>query len=191
MAKMVVGEGDQSAKARALFSDSIGKGADAAIEGGAVSMFVAKELDADTPLAVTLTVYAPEELRMSPAIGESPEAVLGVLRQGFGSVDLDGFDTLQEMDLNGFKALRTHTIKVEDLDDDDLEGISTHNMTVNYWCTVPDTKKIALVNFVTPMGTIKHTMLTLFDAILEAAYFEAPESIHGPDNTREDAGATL
>lgn len=170
LARLVLGSADDLAQARMLIKRQVREGAQLALDGGATAMFIARELDADTPLAATLTVYQRPDLRMSPAIGTAPAAVIDMLAANLDAVGMPGAETAVRLDLDGFCALRTHTNVSEDVDET-LPGIATRNLSVNYWCTVPETKQMVLVTFQTPMGVIEQTMLRFFDATMQAARY--------------------
>jgi len=49
------------------------------------------------------------------------------------------------------------------------EAARVRHLRADYWVVYPGTTDVALVTFFTPLGDISHTMLRMFDAIMERA----------------------
>lgn len=57
-------------------------------ERDAVAMFLATEIAPGIPMPVTLTVYAPPRMHMSPAVGTVAETVMGALQRSFAQIGM-------------------------------------------------------------------------------------------------------
>lgn len=171
----VGGVHDAQAPARALLSEQLRKAAKAADEGQAQAMFVCTQLRPGIPMPINLTVFERPDLHMSPAVGTSPDVVMDLLEQAFALLEMDDLDTATRVEGAGFLALRIHRIQVDEVD---MAGevYFDRSLVADYWYTVPGTKNVLLVNFITPMGDIPNVMLQFFDAIVKASYFEMPEA---------------
>ena len=172
--KSVGGAQDAYAAQRALLSEQLRRASDEAVRGEVEAMFVCAQLRSGVPMPINLTVIARPDLHMSPAIGVSSEAVLEILEKSFEVLQLDDLDSAVRVEGPDFLALRMHRTHVEERDIDG-EIFYDRSLVADYWYTVPGTKNVLLVNFITPMGDIPHIMLQFFDAIVKASYFEIPE----------------
>lgn len=120
-----------------------------------------------TPMPLTITVSEPEELRMSPAVGTSPDRVLATLEESLRIINRTEFaDAVRRRSESG-DVLRTHELVPRSYDDG--TG-SIRELRVHYWYPVPGTKQVTLVTFTTPLGDIPHVMLAYTDAIVRASY---------------------
>lgn len=183
----VFGRRDQDSAIRALTRRDL-KGAVAEARAlHAKAMFVMTELTPGTPLPVTLTVFEQPDLRMSPAIGESPEAVIATLERVFAELERPHLETAARLEIPGAAILRLHTVEVQDLQVDgeelaaapeelatEVRAAKIRRLSADYWYTVPGTKQILLVNLSSPIGDIPHVLLGFFDSIVQASYFEMP-----------------
>jgi len=171
IARDAVGVTDDRATERATVRRQLHEAVAAGASGDIRALMLAHEITPGTPLPVTLLVFEPSDLRMSPAIGTEPRTVLGVLREALARLDPDARDSLVEVDGPGVPALRTH--RVDDVpEDDDLHG--TRRLSADYWVPVPETKQLLVVRLATPLGDIENLMLSLFDGFVAAAFFAAP-----------------
>ena len=50
-------------------------------------------------------------------------------------------------------------------------------LTADYWYTVPESKRLTIATFSTPMGDIPNVMLAYFDAIVAASYWEDEHAV--------------
>lgn len=152
------------ARLRADLREAVAK----AREGSATAMFLATQVQPGVEIPITLTVFAPTDLRMSPAIGTDAETVMRVFREALEQRQTDGLDTAREIEHPECAVLRLHRREEQHLDD----AISVNRLAADYWMTVPGTKHMLLVSVATPMGEIPNLMLSLFDSIIRAATFE-------------------
>lgn len=182
MVREICGPTDEAAKARLLMRKRLQDACDTGQQAGARVMYFGREIAPEVPFPVVIAVYEPENLRMSPAVGVTDNAVLDIFRQGFEDEDVE----LIEIGGLNFGGLRSvvveHDVSFDSLepDDDSPEALQAYDefkqldmrqMTVNYWCHVPNTKSIILVTMSTHVTDIQHLMLELFDLIVQTAYF--------------------
>jgi hypothetical protein len=171
-AETLLGSADAEAQARALLRRSLHEGVGMAREASAVSMFLAREISAGTAMPVTLTVYSPSTLKMSPAIGTSPTAVADYLEKGLTTLEIAGIDTAARLEIEGSHILRVHHER-EDPIHEATPDLPLRKLMVDYWYTVPGSKQVVLVNFMTPLAELRDVMLGLFDSIVRASWFES------------------
>lgn len=171
--RSVLGVSDELGAARHLLRDSLASAGNAAAERGALALFVASEVKPGVPLAVSLSVFDPQ-LRMSPTIGVDPADVRAMLRESLTALEVEGVADVVELEVQNSAILRLHRIEIEKPDEE--AQVSIRRLVADYWYTVPGTKNVLLVNFITPMGDIPNVMLQFFDAIVKASYFEMPEA---------------
>ena len=167
MVKESVGTADEKATIRERARRELRAAAENAREAEAASMFISTKLNAQTDLPVSLVIYEPSRMRMSPTIGTDPGEVLSTLEQSLALVDPEEVESLTRRTFLGGEVLRTHLVTTEQLD----EGASVDRLTVNYWYPVPGSKHIILACFMTPLGSISNVMLSFTDAIVAASWF--------------------
>lgn len=175
IAREAIGPADDRAPERARVRQQLQQAAEAGDRGGARAIMFSTEITPGTPLPVTLVVFEPDDLRMSPAIGTSADAVLKVMGESLKQIDPAAYETMAKVRGPGVPALRTH--RVDLLDEGQLEGIV--RLVVDYWIPVPDSKHVLMVRFSTPLGELENVMRALFDEFIAVAYFSAgrPESL--------------
>ncbi len=167
----IAGRRDQDAPARARLRADLVDAADQAVAGGATMLMFSTELTPGTPMPVTLTVYVPERLRMSPAVGTDPATVLTTFVDGLEVLDPDAHASLQEAPYDGGTGVRTHRL-TDQVHEESDRSVTIRRLSVDYWLPVPGTKRLALVNLATPLGEIAEVMLSFFDAIISAVWFD-------------------
>jgi len=166
-----VGKAEENATLRALMRRRVETGAVAARDAQAQGMFIATEVSPGLAMPVTLTVYAPSDLHMSPAVGTAPETVISMLEKSFVTLEMEGNDTATRLSLGQAEVLRLHRYASPPPDEHAPETV--RNLIVDYWCTVPGSKRVVLANFFTPLSDITNVMLEYFDGVVRASYFEA------------------
>lgn len=135
-------------------------------------MMFSTEIAPGSPLPVTLTVYAPARLRMSPTIGTEPDHVLAVLAESLRQSSPALVASLTDVTGGGGPALRSHRVQpIEIADEPAAKESGALRLTADYWVPVPESKQVVMVRFSTPMGEIENVMLSLFDALVRATYF--------------------
>ncbi|MFJ2503258.1 hypothetical protein [Microbacterium sp. NPDC087592] len=187
----VFGRRDEDSTLRALTRRDLTEAVASARALHAKAMFLMTELRPGTPLPVTLTVFEQPDLRMSPAIGVSPQAVVATLEKVFTELQRPHLDTAHRLQIPGSAILRLHSIEEQKLaHEEDLReapeelaaeagAVSIRRLSADYWYTVPGSKQVLLVNLSTPVGDIPHVLLGFFDSIVEASYFELPAAPSG------------
>lgn len=172
IARDAVGPTDDRATERAMVRRRLHEAVAAGAAGDIRALMLAHEITPGTPLPVTLLVFEPSDLRMSPAVGTEPRTVLGVLTEALARLDPEAHASSVEVSGPGVPALRTH--RVEDAGpDEDVHG--TRRLSADYWIPVPETKQLLVVRLATPLGDIENLMLSLFDGFVAAAFFAAPQ----------------
>lgn len=166
--RAAVGTADDRAQLRAELRRDLRSAARAARQAEAVSLMFASEIAAGAPLPVTLVVFAPQGLRMSPSLGTSAPAVLGVLAESLPLLDAAAAATAVQVDGPGGPALRTHRIEaIEPV----AETGGAERIVADYYVPVPQSKQVVMVRLSSPMGEISNVLLSLFDSLLAATYF--------------------
>ncbi|WP_341940422.1 hypothetical protein [Microbacterium sp. LWH10-1.2] len=176
IAKDAVGPADDRAAERATVRRQLQQAVTAGADGDVRAIMFSTEIARGTPLPVTLLVFEPADLRMSPAVGTAPQSVLKVMAEGLKQLDPGAYASMIEVRGPGVPALRTH--RVEQVEESgDSEGIL--RLIADYWIPVPDTKRMLMVRFSTPLGELENVMLALFDEFIAVAYFseDKPESL--------------
>lgn len=166
----VVGKRDIDATVRARMRHDLTDAIAAARSRDAQAMFIATEIMPGLPMPVTLTVYSPPDMRMSPAVGTSPAAVMTALRASFEHIDMAHLDTARPSAIAGSEIVRLHHLDDHDLPEQ--EGLHTRTLTADYWYTVPQSKQLVIATFSTPLGDIPNVMLDYFDALVAASYWD-------------------
>jgi hypothetical protein len=168
----VIGAADDRAHVRADLRRDLRQAVRAAQEAEARSMMFSTEIAPGSPLPVTLVVYAPTRLRMSPTIGTEPDHVLAVLSESLRQSSPELAASLTEVSGGGGPALRSHRVQpIEVADEPAVKQSGALRLMADYWVPVPQTKQVVMVRFSTPMGEIENIMLSLFDALVRATYF--------------------
>ncbi|UJP09164.1 hypothetical protein L2X99_11995 [Microbacterium sp. KUDC0406] len=179
IAKDAVGAADDRAAERARVRRQLEEAVAAGAQGDVRAIMFATEIVAGTPLPVTLLVFEPADLRMSPAIGTSPQKVLAVLAEGLKRIDPVAHASMVEVRGPSAQALRTH--RVEPVQDGS-EADGTLRLVADYWIPVPGTKQMLVVRLSTPLGELENMMCALFDEFVAASYFSAEH----PPSLREE-----
>lgn len=126
------------------------------------------EIAVRTPLPITLLVFEPADLRMSPAIGTTPGSVLAVMAEGLEQLDPAAHASMVEVRGPGVPALRTHRVE-RVADGSQADGVT--RLVADYWIPVPETKRVLLARFSTPLGELEHVMCALFDELVAVSFF--------------------
>lgn len=178
IARQAVGSTDDRATDRAKVRRQLQEAAAAGAKGDVRAIMFVTEIAPGTPLPVTLFVFEPDDLRMSPAVGTAPERVLNVMAEGFKRMDPVAATSMVEVRGPGVPALRSHRVE-EVADDSESDGIN--RLIVDYWIPVPDTKRVMMARFSTPLGELENVMCALFDEFIAVAYFSEDD----PTSLRE------
>ncbi|WP_214467966.1 hypothetical protein [Microbacterium flavescens] len=166
----VVGAADDAAIARRRLRDQLRTVVERAADASAHALFLCIEIVPDLATPASLTVHAPEGMRMSPAVGTSADAVLSVLQESFRVLEVEGADTARRLDGPRASMLRIDRVHSERVEEDGVEAVASR-LEAEYWFAVPGSKQVVLASFTTPLGEIRSAMLNLFDSIALAASF--------------------
>lgn len=165
IAREAVGTADDRAVERAKVRDDLRAAAEVGVLGEARSLLFSTEIAPGTPLPITVAIFEPEKLRMSPAIGTSSDAVLKVMAEALKQLDSDAYASLVTVKGPGVPALRTQFLEPSA----EHEGVT--RLVVDYWVPVPESKQVLMVRFSSPLGELEHVLGALFDEFISAAYF--------------------
>ena len=167
----VVGTRDIDATVRARMRRDLAEAIATAKEGHAQAMFIATEIRPGLPMPVTLTIYSPPDLRMSPALGTAPDEVIDVLQKSFAESGQPHHETARRLSIDGSEILRLHHVDHQMLPEQPEAHAVT--LTADYWYTVPASKQVMVATFSTPLGDIANIMLSFFDGLVAASSWDA------------------
>lgn len=173
IARGTLGTADQHATARRRMRDDLVSAAAAARAAQARLLLLQTELAPGDPMSATLTLYDDDRMRMSPAIGTSPDRVLRVLEESLPTIAPDLAPTAVRRPFTGGEVVRIHRID-ETVEIEDGQEFTQRRLVAQYWYPQPDSKHLVLAVFSTPLGDIPHTVLSYFDTIVEVSRFVTP-----------------
>jgi hypothetical protein len=152
-----------------------------AIAGDGQAFHVALEIVPGIPIPVSIAVRMPDQA-MTPSIGTSPDAVMGILERGIQQVYEteaagESWATAHRFESRGSSILRLHRHQIVAAPDgvrvpEEAEPVDA--LVADYWMTVPSSKRVLLLTCSTALGPLEQTMLGFFDSIVRAAYWETP-----------------
>lgn len=173
IARGTLGTADQHATARRRMRDDLVSAAAAARAAQARLLLLQTELAPGDPMSATLTLYDDDRMRMSPAIGTSPDRVLRVLEESLPTIAPDLAPTAVRRAFTGGEVVRIHRID-ETVEIEDGQEFTQRRLVAQYWYPQPDSKHLVLAVLSTPLGDIPHTVLSYFDTIVEVSRFVTP-----------------
>lgn len=159
---------------RAILRDELSRHLLAALEesitGDGQSFHVALEIVPRMPIPVSVSVSLPQQA-ITPAVGTSPAAVMAVLERGLEQTLTETWPTAKRFDTRESAVLRMHRhLPVEGkAGEEPLDAL-----VVDYWMTVPGTKRFVLVSCATAFGPLEDTMLGFFDSLMRVTRWAAP-----------------
>jgi hypothetical protein len=173
-----IGRADELATARAGLRKALGamlvRGEGPA---GLESTFLCQEIAPRVTTPISVSVFAPADVRMSPVVGTDPEAVIG----GF----LDATELIEGARewrrlacADGLAARRWRVVDHAanpTLSAPEFAGSMPPTFAADYWRTVPGTKSLVLVTVTSPLSVIPQTMLRLADAIVAGSRFASEQ----------------
>lgn len=173
VARGTLGTRDQEATARRRLRDDLVVAARTAREARARLMLLQTELAPGEPMSATLTLYDDDRVRMSPAIGTSPDRVLAVLEESLPTIAPDLAPTAVRRPFTDGEVVRVH--RVDEVTEVEAgQEFTQRRLVAQYWYPRPDSKHLVLAVLSTPLGDIPHTLLSYFDAIVEVSRFIEP-----------------
>lgn len=110
VARGTLGTRDQEATARRRLRDDLVVAARTAREARARLMLLQTELAPGEPMSATLTLYDDDRVRMSPAIGTSPDRVLAVLEESLPTIAPDLAPTAVRRPFTDGEVVRVHRV---------------------------------------------------------------------------------
>ena len=173
VARGTLGTRDQEATARRRLRDDLVVAARTAREARARLMLLQTELAPGEPMSATLTLYDDDRVRMSPAIGTSPDRVLAVLEESLPPIAPDLAPTAVRRPFTDGEVVRVHRVD-EVIEVEAGQEFTQRRLVAQYWYPRPDSKHLVLAVLSTPLGDIPHTLLSYFDAIVEVSRFIEP-----------------
>lgn len=173
VARGTLGTRDQEATARRRLRDDLVVAARTAREARARLMLLQTELAPGEPMSATLTLYDDDRVRMSPAIGTSPDRVLAVLEESLPTIAPDLAPTAVRRPFTDGDVVRVHRVD-EVIEVEAGQEFTQRRLVAQYWYPRPDSKHLVLAVLSTPLGDIPHTLLSYFDAIVEVSRFIEP-----------------
>jgi hypothetical protein len=158
--------GDELAKVRIAAERRFLGGLEQAIAGDGLALHVALTIVPGIPIPISALVLQPAQ-QLTPAIGTSPEATMRVLAAGLERHgEIHRFATA-ESEVARRVRRAPMSPQVEGADDVD-------QLTVEYFLTVPGTKRFLLVVFSAPLGELRDVLVDLFDSIVRVSYWHRP-----------------
>ncbi|WP_447589374.1 hypothetical protein [Microbacterium lacticum] len=173
VARGTLGTRDQEATARRRLRDDLVVAARTAREARARLMLLQTELAPGEPMSATLTLYDDDRVRMSPAIGTSPDRVLAVLEESLPTIAPDLAPTAVRRPFTDGEVVRVHRVD-EVIEVEAGQEFTQRRLVAQYWYPRPDSKHLVIAVLSTPLGDIPHTLLSYFDAIVEVFRFIEP-----------------
>lgn len=170
IAKESVGPADDHAPERSRVRQQLQDAVTAGAGGDVRAIMFSTEIALGAPLPVTLLVFEPADLRMSPAIGTASQAVVAVMAESLRVLDPVAHASMVEVRGPGVPALRTHRTEAVA---DGSEADGTLRLIADYWIPVPGTKQMLLARFSTLLGELENMMCALFDEFVAAAFFSS------------------
>jgi hypothetical protein len=143
-----------------------------AIAGEGQSMQVALDIVEGLPIPASFTVFLPSQA-LTPAVGTDASAVIEILESGLAESDSVDHDTIVRFTVGPSEVLRTSRLQEVPTEEgqDDLTVL-----VVDYWMTIPGTKRFILISFHTALAEAATEMTVLFDSIVKASYWHSPQS---------------
>lgn len=169
--------GDEFAPVRVAAERRFLAGLDQAITGAGQAMYVAVSIAPQIPIPVTALVLTPTQ-QLTPAIGTDPEATMKVLLAGLERRP-GVWHRFATSESQVARRVRRETVDMQVKGADEVD-----HLAVEYYLTVPGTKRFVTVVFSGPIGPLHEMIIDMFDAIIRASYWSVPESSGGGDVMR-------
>ncbi|WP_448655936.1 hypothetical protein [Microbacterium lacticum] len=157
VARGTLGTRDQEATARRRLRDDLVVAARTAREARARLMLLQTELAPGEPMSATLTLYDDDRVRMSPAIGTSPDRVLAVLEESLPTIAPDPAPTAVRRPFTDGEVVRVHRVD-EVIEVEAGQEFTQRRLVAQYWYPRRDSKHLVLAVLSTPLGDIPHAL---------------------------------
>ena len=135
VARGTLGTRDQEATARRRLRDDLVVAARTARETRARLMLLQTELAPGEPMSATLTLYDDDRVRMSPAIGTSPDRVLAVLEESLPTIAPDLAPTAVRRPFTDGEVVRVHRVD-EVIEVEAGQEFTQRRLVAQYWYPV-------------------------------------------------------
>lgn len=170
--KRAMGRADELATVRAALREALGTLMERSATGGAAgtaeSVFVCDEVSRGTKLPLCVSIFTPERMRISPTVGTAPDAVIGAFHEALVAIgDGDGWERVSCRDGEALRRVRV----VDEPLTADVPDATARIWGVDYWRTVPESKRLVLVTATSPLADIPETLVRLTDAIVVTSRF--------------------
>ena len=175
--ELAVGRDDDRVRVRAGLRQALAATMDVAGED-LQSMLLCHEIAPGAPTPLSLSVLVPRDVRISPAIGTAPEAVIAGFHEAMQRIgDGEGWEQIPVS--HGAAVRRWHVGEVA-LAPDEL-GTVIRQVSVDVWRTVPRSKRLILVHADSVLADIPHTVVRLVDAIVGSSRVVPQTADRAPD----------
>lgn len=164
--------GDEQAPLRILARERFAQAAELARQGGAISMFVLNEISPGVPLPALMTIFAPQDLTIAPAVGTTPDAVMTAFKEArhlIGTND-EGWHEFSTGQALCARQVRAYSVDINESSD---EPVDAPLLEVDYWVTVPGTKRLLRIAVQTPVVHAPHITTTYFDRTVAGLRYAA------------------
>ena len=171
--ELALGRADELARARRDMRRALGLLTGQAPEAAALeASFLCHEISPGTATPIAVSVFAPAEIHMSPAVGVRPAAVIDTFLAAMDALgEADDWSRLDCVDGQAARRWRTtETVVAEGTED-----LPLRSFVADYWRTVPESKRLVLVTVTSPLADIPRTLLRLADAVVAGSRFVAAE----------------
>ncbi|WP_084074704.1 hypothetical protein [Demequina sp. NBRC 110052] len=160
--ELAVGRDDDRVQVRAGLRHALAATMDVAGED-LQSMLLCHEIAPGAPTALSLSVLVPRDVRISPAVGTDPQAVIAGFLEAMQRIgDGEGWEQIPVSDGAAVRRWRVGEVA---LVPDDADTV-VRQVSVDVWRTVPESKRLILVHADSVLADIPHTVVRLVDAIV-------------------------
>lgn len=160
-----LGVSDDRARARVDVERRLLEALEDAIAGEGQAFHVALSIVPGVTLPVSALVALPDQ-QLTPAIGTDAATTMSVLAQGLANVTDGGTEAVHRFQAGRSEVARRVRHRTT-TNPDGPEELTT--VAVEYWMTVPGTKRFVLVTFTGPSGELEGPLTGLFDQIVRAS----------------------
>lgn len=167
--RLALGRADELAGARRELRLALGMVLDGAPAAAALeSAFLCHEIAPGSPTPIAVSVFSPDSIRMSPAVGTAPGVVIDAFLAAMEALgDAAGWARIACADGEAARRWRiTETVAAEGAED-----VPLRSYVADYWRTVPGSKRLVLVTVTSLLADIPQTLTRLADAIVAGSRF--------------------
>lgn len=183
-----VGKADKDAEVRRRLRSGLQEAVDTARKNAAQQIYLAREVTPGVPLSASLAVYWPDVAKMPDDVASSPKLARAFLKAALnGGPDPLGEEDEEEFSLPTTDVLRRTFLSLSELEagGDKAEG---GTLRVDYWLTVPDRERFALLSFSSSFVSLKSELLNLFDAVVSTVKWGDLSALDEPAGLDKSTG---